>query len=117
MALPIRVRPVFIGDRGYARSTLLRPSDRLARFYETYLIPTSSCIRCGIAAPVDKCYRLTQVFVIVTRVSMSIPGTVFWERRGAAFASGVFLVLNWFSCTEGDGCGVFGAFCQESAHH
>jgi len=32
-ALPARVRPVFIGDRGYARAALLRQSNRLGRLY------------------------------------------------------------------------------------
>ena len=32
-ALPTRVRPVFIGDRGYARAALLRQSNRLGRLY------------------------------------------------------------------------------------
>ncbi len=32
-ALPAKVRPVFIGDRGYARAALLRRSNRQARLY------------------------------------------------------------------------------------
>jgi len=32
-ALPTRVRPVFIGDRGYARAALLRQSNRQGRLY------------------------------------------------------------------------------------
>jgi len=32
-ALPVGVRPVFIGDRGYARAALLRKSARLGRLY------------------------------------------------------------------------------------
>ncbi len=36
-ALPARVRPVFLGDRGYARAALLRQSNRQGRLYTSFV--------------------------------------------------------------------------------